>query len=511
MAYFECVIGGGGTSLTIQITTSSTALYGQTITISKDGSTVGTTAFDNTGSAEYTVRESGTYTVSVTMSGVTFSDTVEVTDTFDATIEATPDGSTVTPVNDIQIWLHCGNVWNKNYTTLSEVLADTTTLLALINSQNAVDYMVRSHDWCDDVCADATAMTYIGANDYAADTLLADDNPGLVPTMTSDTTPSGKSSASSVNAISQYTFPAWVAFGGFDMSATTSGNYGTAWQATGNVNEWLEYEFPSATRITMMMFRGLKNTGENYGRVKTYKVQGYDGSSWVDLTENLICPNTNDGSLPCTPLQKAVFTKNIGDYSKFRIDVIDNYANSADYKIAIKYLQFYAKDGSWLESICNSTYFESVLNVKVPTMTSNTTPSGECIRSSAYNAQWEAWKAFDGVSDRNNGWQAGQGQGGAQYVGYVFESAVKIYKANIYVSDNTALGRIGANATIKASNDDGTTWKDLTDILSGFIVGQNYFVMSKNIGLYKHYKFNMPSTTASVYIGELQFYGRASA
>jgi hypothetical protein len=63
MAYFECVIGGGGTSLTIQITTTDTTLYGQTITLSKSGSTVGTTTFDNTGYAEYTVREAGQYTV----------------------------------------------------------------------------------------------------------------------------------------------------------------------------------------------------------------------------------------------------------------------------------------------------------------------------------------------------------------------------------------------------------------------------------------------------------------
>lgn len=85
MAYFECVVGGGGTSLIIQITTSETSLYGQTITISKSGSTVGTTTFDNTGYAEYTVREAGQYTV--TCQG--YSSIVDVSNEFPVEIVAT--------------------------------------------------------------------------------------------------------------------------------------------------------------------------------------------------------------------------------------------------------------------------------------------------------------------------------------------------------------------------------------------------------------------------------------
>ena len=47
-----------------------------------------------------------------------------------------PTGSTVTPVNDIQTWLHCADIWNKNYTTLAQVLADTSTLNSLIARVN---------------------------------------------------------------------------------------------------------------------------------------------------------------------------------------------------------------------------------------------------------------------------------------------------------------------------------------------------------------------------------------
>ena len=43
----------------------------------------------------------------------------------------TPNGATATPTDDVQTWLHCANIWNKSYTTISEVVADTTTLNTL--------------------------------------------------------------------------------------------------------------------------------------------------------------------------------------------------------------------------------------------------------------------------------------------------------------------------------------------------------------------------------------------
>lgn len=287
MAYFRCG-QGAGTSLTIQITTSSSALYGQTITISKNGSTVGTTTFDNSGEAEYTVDESGTYTVSATLAGTAYTDTVDVTDTFDAEINPIPDGSTVTPVNDIQIWLHCGNVWDKNYTTLAAVLADSTTLLALISSQNAVDYMVRSHDWCADVCADSTAMTYIGANNYASDTLLADSGTGnwlesicnsayfesvlnvKVPTMTSNTTPSGECFGNNGSTTGDY-----APYKAFDKSDSTY------FSSTANP-VYVGYDFQSDVLIKKVHVRCTAGSGTPTSPA-TFTVQSYVNGSWQDI------------------------------------------------------------------------------------------------------------------------------------------------------------------------------------------------------------------------------------
>lgn len=128
--------------------------------------------------------------------------------------EDTPNGATVTPTDDVQTWLHCANIFDKSYTTISEVVADTTTLNILISDNNASDYLARSTTWVSDVCNNESAMTYIGLNDYCANKLLADSTwlkaicdsdyfekvlNALVLPMTSNTEPSGYEASSSGN------------------------------------------------------------------------------------------------------------------------------------------------------------------------------------------------------------------------------------------------------------------------------------------------------------------------
>ena len=190
---------------TLNILGTNETLYGRTITISKDGTTMGTTQFDNTGHATYMVNSPGTYRLSVTSSdGITFTEDVNVTEeTAYTVLLGAVDGKTALPTDDIQIWLHCAGIYDKNYTTLSQVLADNTTLLALISSPNAVDYMVRSKTWAGSA------------------------NTALVPAMTSNTTPSGTvtyySSGSTVVTESN----AYKVFDGNDTTISDSPARGT--------------------------------------------------------------------------------------------------------------------------------------------------------------------------------------------------------------------------------------------------------------------------------------------
>jgi hypothetical protein len=71
-----------------------------------------------------------------------------------------------------------------------------------------------------------------------ADVYIYSDN--LIPTMTSNTAPSGVVSASSVNSNAPTAFDAYKAF---DGSTTTN------WYADSNADEWLKYQFTTATQI----------------------------------------------------------------------------------------------------------------------------------------------------------------------------------------------------------------------------------------------------------------------
>lgn len=225
---------------------------GLTITCTDGDTTITKTAPSGSNAMVFYPPSTGTWAISGTYNGTVYSTNATISSlstAVSASLEMIPDGSTKTPTDDIQTWLKCAGINDKAYTTLSEVLADSTTLLALMSDNNAVDYLVRSTTWASDITADSTAMTYIGSNDYCADTLLA-DNTWLtaicnstyfesvlnvkVPTMTSNTTPSGEVSASS--EISSGYQP-WKAFDGTNSVNTD------CWHSAEGTSHWIQYKF----------------------------------------------------------------------------------------------------------------------------------------------------------------------------------------------------------------------------------------------------------------------------
>lgn len=266
MAYFECTIGGASGDGVALIVQCDANFAGSTIT-ADNGEDVFTEICPSV--SPYTVRfegiPTGTYTISGVAQGQTFTTQFTVLD-YETTLNATPEGATVLPVNDIQIWLNCANIWDKNYTTISQVLADTTTLLTLVSSNNAADYMARSTSWASSVCANQTAMGYIGNNDYCANTLIADAtwlaaicNSAYmesvlnvkVPTMTSNTTPSGECFGSQPSSNDLSAFGAFNAFGG-------SSSYGFMSEIP---PVHLGYTFTNAVRVCVIDITNLTNIG----------------------------------------------------------------------------------------------------------------------------------------------------------------------------------------------------------------------------------------------------------
>ena len=335
MNYFRCTVGGSGGNWKLTVTCDS-GFAGATISCT-DGTTTLTATCPS--SSPYTVifkiPNGGTWIVS---SG-SVSTTVVISDT--ATLHQIPTGSTATPVNVIQTWLHCANIWNKTYTTINQVLVDTSTLLALISSNNAADYMARSTNWASSVCANQTAMGYIGNNNYCANKLLANSTwlnaicnstyfesvlNVKVPTMTSNTTPYGVA----ISNGNDY-YPIWKAFDGTNSSSSDS----WVWAGYAANVAWAGYKFTTPVCINRIYVEN-RNEGAGVNRApKKFKVQASnDGSSWSDISQEFT--NASQDSA-----YGAYYSfSNNGYFLYYRVFITDVY--DAGY-VGIGKLQFYGR------------------------------------------------------------------------------------------------------------------------------------------------------------------------
>lgn len=343
MAYFECVIGSaasGGSGADL-IVTCDANFAGSTITCT-DGNTTFTEVCPSSSPYEVTFESipTGTWTISGVSGGQTFTQSVTITD-FTASLHDIPDGATVTPTDDIQTWLHCANIFNKSYTTISQVLSDTSTLLALISSNNAADYMARSTSWASSVCANQTAMGYIGNNNYCANKLLSDSTwctaicnstyfesvlNVKVPTMTSDTTPSGQ-----VIYSSKYS----NAYSVFDSDT------GTYWfpSAGTGINAYIGYKFTSAIKVRK--WRLLPLSCESQQTVSFILQGSNDNSNWTNIgTAQSVTYYTGTN----TTNYKTVSIVNNTAYKYYRLKVASGELHSAGmYSAKTSIIQFWGR------------------------------------------------------------------------------------------------------------------------------------------------------------------------
>jgi len=288
----------------------------------------------------FVVHSTGTYTITATDGTATATDTVTITtsgQTESVTLSFVPEGSTVLPTDDVQLLLHCAGIWDKSYTTISELLADSTSLSTVAASNNAIDYLVRSTTFASDVTADSTAMSYIGLNNYASNTLI-DDSTWLtaiaesayiesimnvkVPTMTSATAPSGQAFASSEYS-SNY---GWKVFDNNDT---------TYWNPTQNaVNNYIGYTFTSAKTIkcARVYAQGNSDTG------RTFTIQATSNNTW----------DTNLGTLTI-PKSTANLTYNVAlendtAFTSYRFFCADKLYVASNYMFRAYTIQFYGRE-----------------------------------------------------------------------------------------------------------------------------------------------------------------------
>ena len=149
----------------------------------------------------------------------------------------------------------------------------------------------------------------------------------------------------------------------------------------------------------------------------------------------------------------------------------------------------------------------------VPKMTSNTAPYGEVIGSSNTSGI-EKYLAFD--KSNNTHWSAANGTYSGAYIGYKSTNPIKVKKVSFTKRQLTGYNG-NCTAKIQASND-GTTWVDLTDILSFCQISANAgdtieWDVTQNEGYYLQHRLYYLSQAVSESLYpcccELQFYGRS--
>ena len=249
-------------------------------------------------SAPYTfrVREPGTYTVTATYNETDYTETFVIETTgqdYDITLPDPDDA----PLTDISLWLFYGGIDNsgEEYFSLADVLADPDALSLLMASDNASDYMVRNTSWASDICANISAMTNIGLNNYCSDIVLADATwypivwassyksyviNAWVPTMTSDTAPEGEVFGTSTN------FGRYRAFDG----GINGNDFATMWYTNSGMPVEVGYHFTKPIAIKTAQVYTMKDTGGP----SSSKIQGSnDGINWVDIGGFSNCPSYN--------------------------------------------------------------------------------------------------------------------------------------------------------------------------------------------------------------------------
>ena len=238
--------------------------------------------------------------------------------------ESVPDGAVVTPVNDITTWLKTGGISNQySYTTIEQVIADSTCTQSLMNNENAMKYLARSTEFADAICASKTTMTYLGQSAYVDNTVLNSDIwvetisnsvymynvlTDLVPSMTGYTSPSGRCYASNEYDSSK------VAWHLYDKKFTPNVDL-TGWSFNANVDlqRWNAYEFDSAVRVIMCRVVGWNNLTWTPA---SFNIEASnDGENWIILLNNATSPRNTT----FIPVDYVIQNKNKYKYYRYHV------------------------------------------------------------------------------------------------------------------------------------------------------------------------------------------------
>lgn len=465
MAYFEGVGGSGGSI----VVTCDSEFAGSTISCS-DGTNTMTAVCPSVSpyEVEFMVSDSGTYEISATVSGTTYTTEVVVDLELEATLEYGFSW---------RRWVTYGGLDPTDYEDLADVFSDAEAVRQLMLVHDSADYLISKVtddvDTLDDFVVSDTAMKWLGLCDYVCDGIVAVTGAEAkllgstywkrylkdhVPTMTSNTAPYGTVSLSPAEAT---TNPAWKAFDG----DTSTGAYFAASNSEGSCI--VKFTNPINVRIFSLF---LSNSID-------YTFQVFfsdDGTNY-----------TNAGGT------FTYFTSDTGTTKYFRLD--SDYGYHLYWKVTrtISLGTFFARE---------LQLYGRFLDVSVPKMTSNTAPYGEVIGNTGLNSVLP-YLVFD--NDSSTEWESASNTVGSYHgIGYKFTDKVVI--KNVFISMAT-YGKLG-NGVIQGSND-GNTWEDVYTIGLSLNANTNYYFTFSNSVPYKYYRVYGQLVSNRVGYKTIQFYG----
>lgn len=282
------------------------------------------------------------------------------------------------------------------------------------------------------------------------------DMTSLIPTMTSNTTPSGVASASSVYGTSWLAFNAFIPNNGDWVSSTTTG--------------WLRYQFPTATVVNTYSL--LHWTAGVNGMPKNWTFEGSnDGTNW-----SVLDTRTNQENWQTKEEREYSFA-NITQYLNYRINCS---ANNGNAMLSIGFLAMNYQIPPLHKILLSSgDKYYSLTKINGdklnPNMISNSIPSGLV---SSIDNQTNAYLAFDGIqgTSANDGWKKSSFTSG-DWLQYKFDKPTvvdsyllaPINNSNLYVQSPK-------NWSFQGSND-GTNW-----IILDAQIGVSYTVSDMGVG-----------------------------
>ena len=483
---------------TLAISTTSSDLYSQTITITKGGATVGTTAFSAQGAASYTVHETGTYTLDC--EGYTATQAVSEQTTYNVSINAGLD---------LAAWITAGSVTGhtlnpSSYADFAALEADEAAVRQLMLVHDAVDYLATAtagDSLMQSVINSDVCAKWINLSDYALDTLYANsdiademdtagkygygewvklsDSPetwgakGNVPIMTANNAPYGECVGTAGQSSS------------YDLCKAFDGDTTTIWNtAAGLTTATIGYHFPNPVNVRKIQYMAFNDSSPSqYGNSHSLTLEySNDGINYTAISGATFNVAANECK---TELE---FTSDNNIYAPYWIIRFSdsNYVNGGNRYILTASLQFYGRE----------------LSALVPTMTDNTHPKGECISN---NTSSTIYYAFDNNSNTEFSFI-----GSTPNIGYDFGQATKILSARAKIRHSSA-STVTSKWKLQGS-DDGFA-SDIHDLTSEVTVssanvylGYTDFICN-TIENYKAYRLQNTQSSTGMSCDDIQFIG----